>query len=83
MSFDLNMNIWYQNSLGGGLSYRYKDAVVGMFEIQLSPTLRLGYAYDYTLSSLKTYNVGGSHELMLRYEFNVPRYRKVLSPRYY
>ena len=83
LSFDLNMNIWYQNSLGGGLSYRYKDAVVGMFEIQLSPTLRLGYAYDYTLSSLKTYNVGGSHELMLRYEFNVPKYRKVLSPKYF
>ena len=83
LSFDLNMNLWYQNSLGGGLSYRYKDAVVAMFEVQLSPVIRLGYAYDYTLSSLKTYNVGGSHELMLRYEFNVPKYRKVLSPKYF
>jgi len=83
LSFDLNMNVWYQNSLGAGLSYRYKDAVVGLFEVQLSPAIRLGYAYDYILSGLKTYNVGGSHELMLRYEFNIPKYRKVLSPRYY
>ncbi|ADQ79233.1 putative membrane protein [Paludibacter propionicigenes WB4] len=82
-AFDFNMNAWFQNSLGFGVSYRPGNAVVGLFEIQLSPTLRLGYAYDYTISSLKTYNVGGSHELMLRYEFNLPKYRPVLSPRYY
>ena len=82
-AFDINMNAWFQNNLGFGVSYRPNDAVVGLFEIQLSPQLRLGYAYDYTISSLKTYNVGGSHELMLRYEFNLPKYIPVLSPRYY
>ncbi len=83
LSFDLNMSVWYQNLLGGGISYRYKDALVGIFEVQLSPTLRLGYAYDYILSDLKTYNFGGSHEIMLRYEFNMPKFRKVLSPKYF
>jgi len=82
-AFDINMNAWFQNNLGFGVSYRPNDALVGLFEIQLSPQLRLGYAYDYTISSLKTYNVGGSHELMLRYEFNLPKYIPVLSPRYY
>ncbi len=82
-AFDINMNAWFQNNLGFGISYRPNDALVGMFEIQLSPKLRLGYAYDYTISSLKTYNVGGSHELMLRYEFNLPKYIPILSPRYY
>jgi hypothetical protein len=77
------VNAWFQNNLGFGVSYRPGDALVGMFEIQLSPKLRLGYAYDYTISGLKTYNVGGSHELMLRYEFNLPKYIPILSPRYY
>jgi len=54
-----------------------------LFDIQLSPKTRLGYAYDYTISGLKTYNVGGSHELVLRYEFNQPKFRPAMSPRYY
>lgn len=82
-AFDINTNVWFNNSLGFGISYRPNDAVVSMFEIQLSPKFRLGYAYDYTISNLKTYNVGGSHELMLRYEFNMPKYIPILSPRYY
>lgn len=83
IAYDLNMNAWFQNSVGIGVSYRTKDALVGMFEIQMSPKLRLGYAYDYVISNLKAYNVGGSHELMLRYEFNCSRNERVLSPRYY
>lgn len=83
LAFDINMNAWFQNTIGLGASYRPNDALVGMFEIQLSPQLRLGYAYDYVISNLSTYNVGGSHELMLRYEFDNTKSQRVLSPRYY
>jgi len=83
LTFDINMNAWFQNTIGIGVSYRNKDALVGLFEIQLLPELRLGYAYDYTISNLKSYNVGGTHELMLRYEFQTKRSQRVLSPRYY
>ena len=83
IAFDLNVNAWFQNSFGFGISYRPGDALVGLFDIQLSPKTRLGYAYDYTISGLKTYNVGGSHELVLRYEFNQPKFRPAMSPRYY
>ena len=83
LTFDINMNAWFQNTIGIGVSYRNKDALVGLFEIQLLPDLRLGYAYDYTISNLKSYNVGGTHELMLRYEFQTKKSQRVLSPRYY
>ena len=83
LAFDFNMNAWFQNTIGLGVSYRTKDAFVGLFEIQLSPKIRLGYAYDYLISNLKTYTVGGSHELMLRYEFDNSKNQHVLSPRYY
>ena len=83
MAFDINMNMWIQNTVGLGVSYRTGDAVIGLFELQISPQIRLGYSYDYTISNLKSYNVGGSHELMIRYEFKNSKDKSILSPRYY
>ena len=62
------------------LSHRTGDAAVGMLGYQFNRQLMLGYSYDYSVSKLRQYN-GGSHELMLRYEFgyNV----KAMSPRYF
>jgi type IX secretion system PorP/SprF family membrane protein len=82
LEVDLNLNAWIQDVIGLGVSYRTGDALIGMFEVQLSPQIRLGYAYDYTLSYLKSYSKG-THELMLRYEFGSPKTQQVLSPRYY
>ena len=79
---DLNMNIWMKNTIGLGFSYRTADALVAMAEFQISPQIRLGYAYDYTLSVLNKYNQG-THELMLRYEFDSGKVLDLLSPRYY
>lgn len=83
LAVDINMNAWFQDKVGLGVSYRTGDALVGLFEMQLSPKFRVGYAYDFVISNLKTYNLGGSHELMLRYEFNNPKNQRVMSPRYY
>jgi type IX secretion system PorP/SprF family membrane protein len=80
--YDLNLNAWIHDIIGFGVSYRTHDALVGMFELQVSPQFRIGYAYDYLISNLKTYS-NGTHELMLRYEFRGSRSKKVLSPRYY
>jgi type IX secretion system PorP/SprF family membrane protein len=82
IEYDLNLNAWLNNTLGLGVSYRTNDSFVGMFEIQVSPEIRLGYAYDYTISNLKTYSKG-THELLLRYEFGNPKVQRILSPRYY
>ena len=81
VEFDLNANLWIQNILSIGASYRTGDAMVGMVELQLSNQLRMGYAYDKTFSDLGTLN-SGSHELMLRFEFGSSR-GKVASPRYF
>lgn len=81
VEFDFNANLWIQNILSIGASYRTGDAVVGMVELQLNNQLRMGYAYDKTFSDLGTLN-SGSHELMLRFEFGSSR-GKVASPRYF
>lgn len=81
--FDINMNVWFMNILGVGASYRTGDALVATLEFQLLPQLRLGYAYDYTISDLRSYN-RGTHELMLRLEIGSGgKSDKILSPRYY
>jgi type IX secretion system PorP/SprF family membrane protein len=79
---DLNLNVWLQDIIGAGVSFRAGDALIGMVEFQLSPQWRVGYAYDYTLSDLTHYN-SGTHEIMLRYEFGGNKIVKVPSPRYY
>ena len=67
IQFDLNTNVWYNDYIGAGISYRINDALVAMFELQVLPQLRIGYSYDYTLTSIKAYS-RGTHEVMLRYE---------------
>jgi tetratricopeptide (TPR) repeat protein len=79
--FDFNANLWIQNTISFGFSYRTGDAIVGMAELQLSKQLRLGYAYDKTFSNLGSVN-SGTHELMLRMEFGSSN-GKVASPRYF
>lgn len=81
VEFDLNTNIWIQNAIAFGFSYRTGDSYVGMVELQLSKQLRLGYAYDKTFSDLGYLNTG-THELMLRMEFGLTE-KSVASPRYF
>lgn len=64
LSADLNMMLDYKEEMWAGLSYRNSKSIVGMIGINLSNTLRLGYSFDLTLSSLQYQNVG-SHELIL------------------
>ena len=78
---DLNTNIWFKDMFGIGASLRTGDAYVGMAEWQLNPQLRLGYAYDYTLSELKRV-AGSTHEVMFRYEF-IRGSKNVKSTRYF
>lgn len=80
---DINANLWFNNKFAVGLSYRTGDCVLAMFELQLNDQLRLGYAFDYTLTSLnKAKGFLYSHELMLRYEFGYNS-KKIVTPRYF
>jgi type IX secretion system PorP/SprF family membrane protein len=81
IEFDFNTNVWLKDILGLGISYRTGDAVLGMAEIQTSPNLRFGYAYDMPFSPLKAYT-RGSHEIMIRYEWGSNK-SKIKSTRYF
>lgn len=81
VELDVNMNLWMYDRFALGASYRTGDAAVGMVEFQVYPNFRVGYAYDYSFSSLRYFH-SGSHELVLRYEFGYEK-DKMITPRYF
>lgn len=79
---DINCNFLLYQKLWLGAGYRTGDAAVGMIEYNITPQLRAGYAYDFTLSDLSTY-VGATHEIMLGFDFGRQVDIKTRSPRYF
>ncbi|MDO5978083.1 type IX secretion system membrane protein PorP/SprF [Flavivirga spongiicola] len=83
LSFDVSTNVLYQDMFELGVSYRYQDAISGLAGINITPHLKVGYAYDFNTSQLKTFN-NGSHEFILLYRFDVLGLsKKYSSPRFY
>lgn len=81
VSVDLNGSFLFKEVVWVGASYRVQDALVFMVEFWPTPYLRIGYAYDKTLSELKAYNTG-SHEVMLGFDLNFAK-KNIVSPRYF
>lgn len=69
MSLDLTGNFLINNVFEIGAGYRWDDSVSGLVNFKVSPSVRIGYAYDYTLSNLGRFN-SGSHEIMILFDLN-------------
>lgn len=78
---DLNATLWIKDVLAIGAQYRSNADVSGLLEVQATPQIRIGYAYDHSITKLQQFN-SGSHEIMLRYEFGFSK-DKFISPRYF
>jgi len=81
VSFDLNGSLFINDMFEIGLSYRDGDSIDALLGVQASPSLRVGYAYDHTLTPLGDYNTG-SHELMLLFDMDFVK-KRIKSPRYF
>jgi type IX secretion system PorP/SprF family membrane protein len=68
--FTITSLIRYNKKVWGGVSYRAGDALIGIVGFELYNGLRLGYAYDFTMSDMST-NSNGSHEFMVNYCFDL------------
>ena len=83
LSIDVSLNALYDNRFELGFSYRYDESFSGLLAINVTPSLRVGYAYDYNQNDLKNYNTG-SHEFILLYKFDFLNWsKKYNSPRFY
>jgi type IX secretion system PorP/SprF family membrane protein len=81
LSFDLSANFLFYEKFWLGAMYRHEDAVGAMAQYHITNDLTVGYAYDYPLSTLRNYS-GGSHEIMLGFEFG-NKLKGIRSPRYF
>lgn len=69
VSVDVTANVLFNNVFEVGAGYRLDDAVTGLVNFRITPSLRIGYAYDHTLSNLGRFN-SGSHEFMILFDID-------------
>jgi type IX secretion system PorP/SprF family membrane protein len=67
IALDLTTNILFNNKFEAGVGYRLGDSVSGLASFYVTPTFRIGYAYDYTLTNLRNFN-SGSHEVFVLFD---------------
>lgn len=59
-----SLQIEFKEWIWGALSYRHKDAIIGMVGMNINDKIKLGYSYDFSISKMNKYSSGG-HELVL------------------
>ena len=81
ISLDLNGSLFINDTFEIGLSWREGDSIDAILGVQATPDIRIGYAYDHTLTNLGQYN-SGSHELMLLFDLDFSK-KHIKSPRFF
>jgi type IX secretion system PorP/SprF family membrane protein len=89
LDLDLNVNVIFFEKLWTGITYRFGgfdegdlgESIDFILQYQISNPIKIGVAYDYTLSKVRNYN-SGTYELMLEYCFS-PQGNKINNPRFF
>ena len=81
ISLDLNANLFMYDFVEVGLGYRTDDSITAMVNFLVSPSIRIGYAYDSIQSEL-SFLTKASHEIFINFDINF-RTKVSRSPRYF
>ena len=79
---DYSLHALFYQTLWIGATYRSGDGIIAMAEYQATKNLRIGYAYDMSLTNLQNYN-SGSHEIMIAWDFVKEETIRHKSPRFF
>ncbi|HEY0029663.1 MAG TPA: type IX secretion system membrane protein PorP/SprF [Bacteroidia bacterium] len=77
---DINFSFLLKQRIWLGLSTRSTYGFVAYAQFNITEKFKLGYSFDYGVNKIGKIG-GGSHEIMLGYDFNISR-SKISSPRY-
>lgn len=80
-SLDVSANVLFFEKFEIGATYRIDDSYGGMVNYAITPSIRVGYAYDHIVSDLKV-TTPASHEFMLLFDLNFAK-KASISPRYF
>ncbi|WP_272023116.1 type IX secretion system membrane protein PorP/SprF [Olleya namhaensis] len=84
ISFDLSAHVLFNEKFWLGGSYRYNrdtSTIGALADFQVSPQMRIGYAYEHYITDLRPFT-GGTHEILIMFEVFKPT-KRVKSPRYF
>lgn len=89
IDLDFNTNIIFFDRLWVGATYRLGglkndigESVDFMLQYQFTDAFKIGVAYDYTLSKVRTVN-SGTYELVMEYCINGPNRGMLTNPRFF
>lgn len=84
LALDITANILINNRLEVGAGYRLDDSFSALANFKVTPELRIGYAYDYTTTTLGNFN-SGTHEVFILYDLGLNIFNKGYekSPRFF
>ncbi len=80
-SLDVSTNFLFYEKFEAGATYRLDDSFGLMVNYAITPSLRVGYAYDHIVSDLKV-TTPSSHEIILLFDVNFSK-KVSQSPRYF
>lgn len=80
-SVDVSANVLFFNKFELGATYRLEDSFGGMINFAVTPSIRVGYAYDHIVSDLNV-TTPASHEFMLLFDLNFSK-KISISPRFF
>ncbi|WP_273565806.1 PorP/SprF family type IX secretion system membrane protein [Maribacter halichondriae] len=66
LNANISANFLINNAFTAGASYRVSNAVSALAGFQISPSVFVGYSYDYNTNPLGRFN-SGSHEMILKF----------------
>lgn len=81
VSLDISANALFFEKFEVGATYRLDDAFGGLVNFAITPSIRMGYAYDHIVSSLNA-GTSSSHEFMLLFDLNFAK-KTSTSPRFF
>lgn len=81
VSFDLSSNFLFSERLEAGLTYRLDDSFGAMINFAITPSIKVGYAYDRVVSDIN-FTAPASHEFMLLFDLNMAK-KVSISPRFF
>ncbi len=81
LSIEANLSFLFYDKIWIGGMYRHKAATGLNIMYNVSQNFRLGYAYDYQLTSIQKFSQG-SHEIMISYDLR-SKAKGYKSPRYF
>jgi type IX secretion system PorP/SprF family membrane protein len=82
IAVDISANILYNDKFELGAAYRVGDAISTLVNIKVTPSVRVGYAYDYTISNLGQFN-SGTHEIFVLFNLDLLGKGYDKSPRFF